>query len=106
MEEYNVIVDENGTIRWYQNGLLSRKDGPAIEYKVGSTFWFHEGKLHKTDGPAVVCYDNGNVIWVEYWIDGVEYTKEKFQQKISPVKDLTIQQINDILGYKVNIVEE
>ena len=35
MQKYEVTVADNGDITWYQNGLLHRLDGPAIEYLNG-----------------------------------------------------------------------
>jgi hypothetical protein len=42
-----LVIDENGTKRWYQNNRLHRLDGPAIEEKNGTKYWLKEGKLHR-----------------------------------------------------------
>ena len=62
----NPGINEFGTKRWYQNGLLHRVGDPAIEYLSGSKMWFHEGGRHRLDGPAVV-YSDGRI---EYWVEG------------------------------------
>lgn len=45
MKEYKVLVDDEGTIRWYKNGKLHRKDGPAVEYADGRQYWYINGEL-------------------------------------------------------------
>ena len=66
-EDVEIVIDEYGTKRWYQNGFLHRLDGPAIEWKEGGKEWYVNGELHRLDGPARI------------WIDG---TKVWFQQNI------------------------
>jgi hypothetical protein len=86
MKTYKVIVDNNGTKRWYNeqgqrhredgpaidcangdkewflNGTLHREDGPAIEWADGAKSWFLNGTLHREDGPAVE-WANGDKYW-------------------------------------------
>jgi len=50
-------IDEDGTKRWYVNGLRHREDGPAVVYYDGDKEWYKDGKRHRLDGPAVVYYD-------------------------------------------------
>lgn len=72
MIEYKVIVDESGTIRWYDtDGFLHRLDGPAIEWKLGYTKYeyYQNGKRHRIGGPAIV-YSNGST---EYWVNGIRH---------------------------------
>jgi len=57
METYTVTVGNFGTIRWYQNGKCHRLDGPAVEYANGTKYWY---------------------------IEGVEYSEEQFNQKVNP----------------------
>ena len=77
-QEYKVIVNENGTIRWYQNGKRHRLDGPAVEYSDGGKIWYQNDELHRLDGPAVE-YSNGYKAWCQngqyHRLDGpaVEY---------------------------------
>ena len=51
MEKYTVTVSDDGTRKWYSDGLYHRVDGPAVEYADGSKEW---------------------------WIDGVKYTEREF----------------------------
>jgi len=57
-----LIINENGTRYWYQNGLRHREDGPAIEYTNGERRWYLNGFLHREDGPAIE-YTNGDRYW-------------------------------------------
>jgi hypothetical protein len=90
MKMYKVTVDNEGTIRWYNedgqlhrekdpaveyadgsrewylNGQRHRKDGFALEYVDGSKFWYLNGHYHREDGPAVE-YANGDKEW---WLRG------------------------------------
>jgi hypothetical protein len=124
MEEYIVKVNDEGTIIWYQEGKLHRVGGPAIEcldgykawyqkdklhradgyaveYTNGSKFWYIDGKLHRLDGPAVEYTDGSK----EWHIDGKEYTQDEFDKIINlKVKELTLEEICSLLGYKIKIV--
>ena len=60
--EPEVSVDDNGTQRWYLNGVEHRTDGPAVIYANGEQCWFLNGKLHRTDGPAII-FLNGTQRW-------------------------------------------
>jgi hypothetical protein len=73
-------VDRRGTKRWYQNGLLHRLDGPAVEYANGSKAWCQNGEPHRLDGPAVEWAD-GEKYW---YIEGKEYTEEQFNKIVNP----------------------
>jgi hypothetical protein len=67
MQTYKVTVDEDKTIRWYNDkGELHRLDGPAIEMADGSKEWYVDGKVHRLDGPAFE-YADGHKAW---YIDG------------------------------------
>ncbi len=100
-EEYIVRVYENRTDWFNKEGQRHRIGGPAREWNNGHKTYFQNGKLHRLDGPAIT--DNGEE---EYWIEGKEYTKEEFLKKTSPVKELTVAQISELLGYEVKIVKE
>ena len=64
MQTYKVTVDQEKTIRWYnEKDRLHRLDGPAIEYANGSKAWFVDGKCHRLDGPAIE-YANGYKAWL------------------------------------------
>jgi len=65
MEKYKVHVEDNGTIRWYnEKELQHRLDGPAVELFNGNKFWYQEGKFHRLDGPAKE-YVNGDKHWYQ-----------------------------------------
>ena len=55
-------------VRFYKNGKLHRKDGPAIIRADGHEEWYKNGKLHRIDGPAAT-----NVAGTQYWYQNGEY---------------------------------
>ncbi len=57
-------IDDNGTIRYYQNSSLHRIDGPAILWANGDKEWWQNEKRHRLDGPAILCA-NGNKAWFQ-----------------------------------------
>ena len=101
-KEYKVKVWADGTKFWYLNGKLHREDGPAIEYPDGSKLWYLNGKPHREDGPAVELA-NGSKAW---FLNDVEYTEEEFLKKTNPVKELTVADLEKLLGYPAKIVKE
>ena len=82
----------DGSTRWYLNGVVHRKDGPAVtwversEYRIngklsrvggpavewtnGDKEWFWHGLLHREDGPAVIYADG----YIEFWVAGNRYS--------------------------------
>ena len=86
---------------WYQNGKPHRLDGPAIEHADGSKFWYQNGKYHRLDGPAIEWAD-GSKFW---YIEGVKYSEAEFVAKTQPIREMTMQQIIDELGYQVKVVK-
>ena len=83
------------------NAKLHREDGPACEYANGNRWWFLNGKRHREDGPAVECSDG-----TRYWfLNDVEYTEEEFNKKTAKVKELTVAEIEALLGYSVRVVK-
>ena len=76
MIEYTVRVHKECT-EWYLNGELHRVDGPAVENADGTKFWFLNGKL---------------------------FTESEFNKRMNP-KELTIAEIEKLLGYAVKIVK-
>ena len=124
MIEYTVKVEDNGTRWWYLNGKLHRVDGPAVECADGSSSWWLNGNLHRVDGPAVewhtgsrqwflngkrhredgpACeYADGSRCW---YLGGVKYTEEEFLKKTAKVKELTVAEIEALLGYTVKVVK-
>jgi len=101
MIEYVVKVYNDGSREWHLNGKLHREDGPAIEYGNGGKVWYLDGKPHREDGPAVEL-SSGGKFW---YLNGEELTEEEHRKATSPTKELTIQEIEDIIGYKVKVVK-
>ena len=118
------IEDPSGSKEWYLNGKLHREEGPAIEDPSGSEYWYLNDELHRQDGPAVECSD-GYKSWYlngirhredgaalefpggsKYWyLNGVEYTEEEFNKKMSPTVEMTIAEIEELVGKKVKVVK-
>jgi hypothetical protein len=123
MIEYTVRVHKDRT-EWYLNGELHREDGPAIEWKDGSKAWHLNGQSHREDGPALE-WANGEKQWylngnrhrtdgpaIEYtsgkkawYLNGQEYTEQEFNQ-MTQYKELSVAEIEQLLGYKVKIVDK
>jgi hypothetical protein len=99
--EYTVKVFGNGNRYWYLNGQLHREDGAAIEYANGSRCWWLNGKCHREDGPAIE-YADGTRYW---YLGGVKYTEEEFNKKTAKVKELTVAEIESLLGYQIKVVK-
>ncbi len=78
MIEYTVKVYDNGTKEWFLNGKYHREDGPAIENSNGSKLWY---------------------------LDGSYYSEQEFLEKTKPTKELTVAEIEQLLGYKVKVVK-
>ena len=126
-EKYYVEVDDNGTYwyawpgeerklhrlngpaveqadgyrAWWQNGQLHRNDGPAVESPSGLRAWCQNGLLHRTDGPAVV-YANGTKEW---WLNDVRHTEDAWIAATQSVVELTIAEIETLLGKRIKIVK-
>ena len=91
----------DGSKSWYLNGKLHREDGPAIDRAGGSKEWFLNGKRHREDGPACEWADGS-----KYWcLNGTYYLEAEWKAKLKPVKELSVQEISDLLGYEVKVVK-
>jgi len=101
MIEYTVKVNDNGTKFWFLNDQLHREDGPAIEYNNGTKFWYLNGKQHREDGPAIE-WSNGDKLW---YLNDKQLTEEEFNNR-TQTKELTIQELEAKLGYKIKVVGE
>ena len=95
------VVFINGYKEWYQNGQLHRTDGPAIEWARGRKDWFINGLRHRTDGPAVE-YPDGDKAW---YINGEELTEAEFLAATQPVVELTVADVEKLVGKRVKIVK-
>jgi hypothetical protein len=91
----------NGDKYWFLNGKRHREDGPAVEWGNGGKSWYLNDKLHREDGPAVEYYD-GTKFW---YLNGKFLLKEEFDKAMSPVKELSVKQISELLGYEVKIIK-
>jgi len=101
MIEYTVKVNDAGDKFWYLNDQLHREDGPAVEYATGDKCWYLNGVRHREDGPAVEFAD-GTKCW---WLNGIEYPEKEYWNQLKPVKELTVAEIESLLGYKVKVVK-
>ena len=122
MIEYKVKVDANGTKHWYLNGEYHREDGPACEYSNGDKAWYLNGELHREDGPAIEDAD-GDKFWYlngqrhredgpaieradghkSWHLNDEKLTEQEFNKR-TKTKELTIEQIENELGYKIKVV--
>ena len=85
---------------WWLNGKRHRKDGPAIEWANGTKEWWLNGVEHREDCPAIE-YEDGRKEW---WLNGEQLTKSEFDAR-TQVKELSVHEVQQRLGYKIKIVE-
>ena len=78
MKEYTVKVHANGAKFWYLNDQRHREDGPAIEWSDGTKYWY---------------------------LNGQELTEKEFNAR-TKAKELTVVEIEKLLGHSVKIVKE
>ena len=97
---YEVTVNQGGTF-WKLNGKLHREDGPACEYANGTKCWYINGKHHREDGPAIE-YADGDKVW---YINSEELTEDEFNQRTNPVVEMTIAEIELLVGKRVKVVK-
>jgi hypothetical protein len=91
----------NGSKSWYLNGKLHREGGPAIEWADGDKSWYLDDELHREDGPAVEYVDGSK----EWWINGEELTQEEHRAQTQPAVEMTIAEIEQLLGKRVKVVK-
>ena len=77
-----------------------------IEYKVkvwpnGNKQWFLNNKRHREDGPAI----EGRGGYKEWHLNGKEYTEEEFNKKMSSAVEMTIAEIEELVGKKVKVIK-
>lgn len=53
-----------GSRKWYKNGVLHRKHGPAVIYACGTREWYRNGVRHRDGEPAVI-FANGTRAWYQ-----------------------------------------
>ena len=101
MKEYTVKVDKNGTKEWYLNGKRHREDGPAYISESGNKQWYLNGKLHREDGPAAE-WEDGTKQW---FLNDKQYSEKEFLKQTQPAKELTIAEIEALLGHRIKVVK-
>ena len=77
MIEYKVEVYANGNKYWYLNGQRHREDGPAAEFADGDKEWYLKGK---------------------------RISEREFLSR--SIKEMTLSQVIENLGYDIKIVKE
>ena len=69
------VVTPAGSVRYYEDGVLSRPDGPAVIHVGGDEEWWANGCLHRHDPstPNVLypAVSRWGTMEFEYWIKGV-----------------------------------
>lgn len=100
---------DDGKKMWYQNGQLHRDEGPAIITPIGRKEWYQNGQLHRDDGPAMIT-ETGRQ---KYYYKGKNVGMLDVElQRIPPMRllqvevELTVAEIESILGHKIKIVSE
>jgi len=79
MIESYMKVNKYGDRIWRnQDGLFHREDGPAIEYADGAKYWY---------------------------LNGQRLTEEEFNRRTLKVKEMTVAEISELLGYEVKVVK-
>ena len=100
-EDGPAVEYPDGDKAWYLNGLLHREDGPALERSNGDKAWWLNGQLHRVDGPAIEWAD-GYKAW---YLNGIRMTEEEHRQQTQPAVELTVADIEKLLGKKIKIVK-
>ena len=100
-EDGPAVEQADGTKSWYLNSEYHREDGPAIEYANGDKFWYLNGQQHREDGPAIE-YANGDKFW---YLDDIPMTEQEHQRRTNPAKELTVADIERLLGHRIKIVK-
>ena len=69
--------------------------------------WYLDEVLHCEHGPALKHWYKNNPKYSDnkYYLNGIKLTKEEWKQKLRPTKEMTIEEIQKELGYKIKIVE-
>lgn len=74
-------------------------DGPAYIYG-NSRAWFQYGVWHREDGPAIIDGDRE-----EWWLNGEEVSEQEHARRTSKAQELTVAEIEDLLGYRVKVIK-
>ena len=85
-ETHKINYYKNGNIqyeRYYFNGKLHRKDGPAVicYYENGNKYYeeyYINGESHNEDGPAIIYYyENGIIQYEKYYYNDKLHRENK-----------------------------
>ncbi len=101
-EDGPAIERGSGCKLWYKNGQRHRLDGPAVEYPDGRKFWLIDGKRHREDGPAFEWHN----VDVQYWLNDKKLSKKTWEDAVRPAEEMTIGQIESLLGKRIKVVKE
>lgn len=99
-EDGPAVESADGDKHWYLNGKVHREGGPAMEHASGNKHWYLNSKLHREDGPAIECVNGYN----RWYLNGEKVTEEEHKRRMNPVKELTVEEISNLLGYEVKVV--
>ena len=66
------VVEIEGDVFYFKDGLLHRDGYPAIEFKSGDEWWIDNGMIHRENGPAIIHRKD-----VEYWVNDHRASKEE-----------------------------
>jgi hypothetical protein len=100
-EDGPAIERSDGSKDWYRDGKHHREGGPAIEYSSGYKEWCRDGELHREDGPAIECTD-GTKFWYH---NGEKLTEAEFLRRTHRAKEMTIAEIEKLMGHRVKVVK-
>jgi len=73
---------------------------PKIDKRGTNCYYNEDGEFHRIDGPAIE-YADGDKSW---YIEGQIYSEEEFNQYNRPVEELTMEEVNSLLGRRIKIV--
>ena len=99
-EDGPAIDSVDGYQAWYIKDTLHRDDGFAVGFASGTRSWYRNGVLHREDGPAIE-FTSGEGKW---YINGTQYSEQDFI-RATAVKELTVAQIEALLGFPVKVVK-
>ncbi len=74
---------------------------PQLRMSMVIKYWYLDDKLHREDGPAME-YVNGTKFW---HLNNIRYSESDFNLKMNHHKELTVAEIEKLLGYSITIVK-
>jgi hypothetical protein len=80
------LIDENGNIFWHKNNLFHRDNLPAkvINKDKGNVFWewWQNGLLSNINGPAIIHINDGIIFMEYYFLNDIEYSQQDYLKQI------------------------